>query len=128
MDYTRWHAGWRVIGGKRSYYRSRWEANYARYLEFLKRSGVILEWRHEPKTFWFDGIRRGVCSYLPDFEVSYPDGRTAYHEVKGYFDPRSRTKLKRMAKYHPDVEVRVIARREYADIRRKASALLPGWE
>lgn len=128
MDYTRWHAGWRVIGGKRNYYRSRWEANYARYLELLKRGGVILEWRHEPKTFWFDGIRRGVCSYLPDFEVSYPDGRTAYHEVKGYFDPRSRTKLKRMAKYHPDVEVRVIARREYADIRRKASALLPGWE
>lgn len=128
MNRTRWRAGWRVIGGKRNYYRSRWEANYARYLEFLKRMGVILEWRHEPRTFWFKGIRRGTCSYLPDFEVSYPSGKTVYHEVKGYFDPKSKTKLKRMAKYHPDVAVRLIGARQYADIRRKLAAVIPGWE
>lgn len=128
LDRTQWHAGWRVIGGKRNYYRSRWEANYARYLEFLKRAGVILEWRHEPKTFWFDGIRRGVCSYLPDFEVGYPNGETVYHEVKGYFDPRSKTKLKRMAKYHPDVKVRLVAAKQYNEIKRKLSSALRGWE
>lgn len=128
MDRTRWRAGWRTIGGKRNYYRSRWEANYARYLEFLKRAGAVLEWRHEPRTFWFEGIRRGVRSYLPDFEVVYPGGRTEYHEVKGWFDPKSRTKLRRMAKYHPDVVVRVVAAREYAAIRRKAAGLLAGWE
>lgn len=128
QDFSRIHAGWRVIGGQRGYYRSRWEANYARYLEFLRRAGVILSWRHEPKTFWFEKIRRGVRSYLPDFEVGYPDGRTVYHEVKGYFDAKSKTKLKRMRKYHPDVEVRVIAAREYRDIRRRIAPMLKGWE
>jgi hypothetical protein len=30
-----WGAAWREIGGIRKYYRSKWEANYARYLEWL---------------------------------------------------------------------------------------------
>src|SRR4030042_269614 len=46
-----WKGGWREIGGKKKYYRSRWEANYARYLEFLKVNGEINGWEHKPKTF-----------------------------------------------------------------------------
>jgi len=64
-----WGCGWRVIGGIRKYYRSKWEANYARYLEWLKSKGEIQGWLHEPETFWFDGIKRGCLSYLPDFRV-----------------------------------------------------------
>lgn len=123
-----WKAGWREIGGVMKFYRSRWEANYARYLEWLRERGEIVSWRHEPKTFWFDGIKRGCVSYLPDFEVVEACGKVAYHEVKGWMDDRSATKIKRMAKYHPEVTLIVIAKKEYRKIELQVSRLIAGWE
>lgn len=123
-----WKAGWREIGGKRKYYRSRWEANYARYLEWLKQRGEIQDWQHEPETFWFDAIKRGVRSYLPDFRVWENDGSTPLHEVKGWMDARSKTTLKRMAKYHPTETIVVIREKQYNDIARKVSGMIDGWE
>ena len=57
-----WKAGWREIAGRRIYFRSRWEANYARYLQWLKDRGEIVDWEYEPETFWFEKIKRGVRS------------------------------------------------------------------
>lgn len=68
----------------------------------MKEKGLINDWEHEPKTFWFETIKRGVRSYLPDFKVHNPDGTHYWIEVKGYMDQRSRTKIKRFAKYYPD--------------------------
>lgn len=123
-----WKAAWHVIGGKRSFYRSRWEANYAYYLEWLKAGGHIKEWEHEPETFWFRGIKRGCVSYLPDFRVTENSGAVSYHEVKGWMDDRSKTKIARMAKYHPTVRLLVIASKEYAAIAKKVCGLVPGWD
>lgn len=123
-----WKAGWREIGGKRKYFRSRWEANYARYLEWLKKYKQIKDWQHESKTFWFDKIKRGCCSYLPDFEVENNDGTKEYHEVKGWYDKRSQTKTKRMAKYYPDVKLVIIFQKQYNEIKKKVSNLIPDWE
>lgn len=123
-----WKAGWREIGGKRNYYRSRWEANYARYLEWLKSLGEISEWQHEPETFWFDAIKRGVRSYKPDFRVWENNGTSALHEVKGWFDARSKTTLKRMAKYHPQEKIIVVDGHVYRAIRRKVMGMIEGWE
>lgn len=125
---TTWKAAWREFGGRRVFYRSRWEANYGRYLEWLKCHGHIKEWEHEPKTFWFDGIKRGCVSYLPDFRVTENDGREDYHEVKGWMDDRSKTKIARMARYHPQVILIVIAKKEYGEIEKKMSSLIDGWE
>lgn len=123
-----WAAGWREIGGVRKFYRSRWEANYARYLQWLKDGGHILGWAHEPKTFWFTGIKRGSVSYLPDFWVKETNGKDAFHEVKGWMDGRSKTKIDRMARYYPEVTLIVVDGRAYAEIKRKVSSLVPGWE
>jgi hypothetical protein len=123
-----WKAGWREIGGKRNYYRSRWEANYARYLQWLKEQGVIADWQHEPETFWFEQIKRGVRSYLPDFRVWEKDGSTALHEVKGWMDQRSRTTLRRMKKYHPTEKIVLIDGVQYRAIRLKVMRLIEGWE
>lgn len=123
-----WKAGWREIGPKRKYYRSRWEANYARYLEWLRERGEIKSWAHEPKIFWFEGIKRGTVSYLPDFCVTENNGTEVYHEVKGWMDKRSITKLKRMKKYYPNVKLVVIARKEYEAIAKSVSTLIKGWE
>lgn len=123
-----WKAGWREIGGKRKYFRSRWEANYARYLEWLKCRGEIMEWQHEAKVFWFEGIKRGSVSYLPDFEVTENSMRVCYHEVKGWMDDRSKTKIRRMAKYHPDVTLIVIDSKQYKAIASKIKHIVPEWE
>lgn len=123
-----WVAGWRQVGGREIYFRSRWEANYAFYLQWLLENGAIRAWEYEPKTFWFENIRRGVRSYKPDFFVTENNGDQAYHEIKGWMDSRSRTTLKRMAKYYPDVQVILIREREYKAIRRKVMGVVPGWE
>lgn len=123
-----WKAGWRQVGDQRKYFRSRWEANYARYLQWLKENGQIADWRHEPETFWFENIKRGVRSYLPDFRVWENNGFTCIHEVKGWMDARSRTTLKRMAKYHPDQKIILIDGKQYRAIRLKVMSLIPGWE
>ena len=63
-----------------------------------KDQGEILKWEYEPETFWFEKIKRGVRTYTPDFKVTEKDGSIIFHEVKGYMDARSKTKLKRMKK------------------------------
>lgn len=123
-----WKQGWRDIEGRRIYARSRWEANYARYLQFLKMNGHIAEWEHEPVTFWFESVKRGVRSYLPDFRVTTNNGLEEYHEVKGWMDPRSKTKLKRMKKYHPLVRITLIESAWFRSNASKLSGIIKEWE
>lgn len=123
-----WKADWRVIGGIRKFYRSRWEANYARYLDWQKQNNLIRDWAHETETFWFEGIKRGCVSYLPDFRVTLLDGAVEYHEVKGWMDAPSKTKIRRMAKYHPNVILKVFDSKWYRANSGKLSKLLPEWE
>lgn len=123
-----WKAGWREVGPQRCFFRSRWEANYARYLEWLRGIGEIVSWEHEAHTFWFEGIRRGCVSYLPDFKVTEKGGAVHWHEVKGWMDARSKTVISRMAKYHPQEVLVVIQEKQYREIERKVSTLIAGWE
>lgn len=123
-----WKAGWREIGGIKKYYRSAWEANYARYLEWLRSKNQIRLWAHEPKTFWFDGVKRGCVSYLPDFRVVDANGEESYHEVKGWMDARSRTKIRRMKKYFPDIRLVVIDAKQYRRIATHLKGLISEWE
>jgi hypothetical protein len=94
-------AAWREIGGKKHYFKSIWEANYARYLQWKKEKGEIKEWHYEPKDFWFEDIKRGVRSYKPDFLVEELNETSVWYEVKGFYDARSLTKIKRFRKYYP---------------------------
>lgn len=119
-------------GGKRDdlggrYFRSSWEANWARYLNTRIVAGEIRRWEYESETFEFP-IRRGSRFYTPDFRVVYADGSMEYQEIKGYMDQKSRTKLKRMAKYHPSVSVVVIDAARYHRIEREVAAKVPHWE
>lgn len=122
----------RSKGGRRDdlggmYFRSAWEANYARYLNWLQAKGEIERWEYEPETFWFLAIKRGVRSYKPDFKI-WERGNSYFVEVKGWMDDKSKTKLKRMKKYHPHIRVDVVDARQYASIKSKVSRLIRGWE
>jgi len=122
-----WKAAWRDIDGRHIYFRSRWEYNYAVYLQMLVEKKQIRSWKHEPKTFWFLEIKRGMRSYLPDFLVENLDGSHEYHEVKGWMDSRSRTTISRMAKYYP-AEKLIIIDGTWFKTNGKMLCFLPGWE
>ena len=100
---------WARIGNKEQiYFRSSWEYYYAIFLEKLREENKILDWKHEPKCFWFNEIKRGVRSYLPDFCVLHLNNQEEWVEVKGYYDSKSQTKMKRMAKYYPEIKIRLV--------------------
>lgn len=102
--------GWYTSGDRRYFLKSSWELSYAQYLDKELSNDKIVQWEYEPDTFWFEKIKRGVRSYTPDFKVEYADGSVEYHEVKGYLDSKSKTKLNRMRIYHPDVVMKLIDR------------------
>lgn len=125
--YTNTVKGWRTIGGQKHYYKSKWEINIAYYLEWLRINKVVRDWRYEADTFWFEKIRRGVRSYTPDFKVFERDGSIKYIEVKGWMDPKSKTKLKRMKTYYPDITIEVVEKDQYKTIKSQAGRLV-NWE
>ena len=122
-------------GGKRfdlnnQYFRSRYEANYARYLNFLiANNGGIVRWEYEADTFWFEKIKRGVRSYTPDFKVYLTEGGVEYHEVKGWDYAKGITARKRMALYHPLVKLILVDEGFFKALTRQGiDKLIEGWE
>lgn len=109
------------------YFRSSWEANYARYLNWLIEHDEIAGWEYEVETFEFP-VNRGNVRYLPDFKITNNDGSVEYHEVKGYMDKNSAVKLKRMAKYYPDVKLILIDKPVYESIKKQMQKMIPNWE
>lgn len=116
--YSRGNGSHETIGGKDYYFRSSWEVVYANYLEFLLNKKQIKKWEYEVDTFWFEKIRRGVRSYKPDFKITNLNGKVEYHEVKGWMDPKSATKIKRMSIYYPDIKLVIIGKDEYKEIKK----------
>lgn len=106
------------------YFRSKWEANYALFLDFLVEKKEIKSWEYEADVFVFEEIKFGTRSYRPDFKVFNKDGSFEYHEVKGYMDSKSKTKLRRMEKYYPDAKIILIDSDYYRDLKKKMGKML----
>lgn len=122
--------GARSRGGKRAdlgdrYFRSGWEANYARYLNWLTAHGQIDGWEYEPRTFEFP-VKRGTRFYTPDFLVH---GKVdEWHEVKGYLTQKGRTALKRFQRYYPEEKLVLIDSEPYRALSAQVSRLIEHWE
>jgi len=90
-------------GGKRKdiglYVRSSWEANMVRIYRYTN-----TKFQYEPCEFAFEGIKRGCRFYKPDFYLPDED---VYVELKGYLNGESKTRLKRMLKYHPTIATKM---------------------
>ena len=127
----------RPVGVRGIRFRSRAEARYAAYLDWLFTVRQIESWEYEPTTFWFTpdavkgGVRRGVTSYRPDFLVwtnrAFAGPHREWHEVKGYMDPRSQTALTRMKRYYPHETVIVIDSKQMAALKRQVGGIVPHW-
>ena len=101
-------------------FRSRWEANFARYLNFLG-----MKWEFEPKTFRFENQKTGTVSYTPDF---YLKDINTYVEIKGYLDSVSKSKLKKMSNYYKEVDITLLMKEDYFKIEREFGWKIDGWE
>lgn len=120
---TSWKSGWREVSGQRLFFRSRWEFNYALYLEALREKGLIQKWEHEPETFIF-----GPLSYLPDFRVTPNTGAAEYREVKGWMDERSKKKLQAFRINKPGTLLRVIGPVWFKKHERILCRIVTSWE
>ena len=123
---TAYQQFWAIVGDKEPmYFRSSWEFYYAVFLEKLKQEKKIIDWIHEPLCFWFDSIKRGTRSYLPDFRITHLNGTQEYVETKGYMDSASKTKIKRMAIYYPEIKLRVVEKEWFKQNLKACKALAP---
>lgn len=114
--FTNVKRGYYLVDGENRFFRSKWEANYALYLCFLKNNGEIKKWEYESECFIFQKIQFGIRSYRPDFKVTNNNNTVEYHEIKGWMTKESKTKLKRMDKYYPEIKIVLIDRKSYGEI------------
>jgi len=110
------------------FFRSAWEANWARYLEWQKKNGHITSWSYESEKFIFENIRSGCTSYTPDFTVTMPNGVVIRQEIKGWMDPKSETKLKRMKRLYPAIVIDLVDGKRYRAVAKKMRCIIDGWE
>jgi len=104
------------ISGKRKdlgqYFRSSWEANIARYFNFIG-----IKWNYEPKRFYYDDF-----SYLPDF---YLPSFQAWIEVKAIVSKEAEKKIQQFRKENVLI---ILGKREYKIIEKTYSHLIDNWE
>lgn len=110
------------VGERLLYFRSKWEANYALYLQWLKEQGEIKDWEYEPQPFYEFPIKHGTTRYLPDFRITKLDDSYYLAEIKGY--SQGMIKLRRMAKYFPKVKIELVDAKEYNALKKKIGKML----
>ena len=91
----------------------------------MKKHGEIKDFSYEPtipatgtKFFDFPSKKHGTTRYKPDFMVVTKTGITEFHEVKGYIDSKSKTKLKLMIKHYPNIILKLIEKKNISTYKR----------
>jgi hypothetical protein len=103
-------------------FRSSWEANIARLLNYKK-----INWKYETETMSLDLSKEKVNitpTYIPDFILE----DNSLIEVKGFWDIRSKAKMKFVKEQYPDRQILVIDSDLYTCIQRKYSSFIENWE
>ena len=100
-----------TVGGKKCYFRSKFEYCWALYIQFLKDSCQIVDWDYEPKVFYFPNEKTAPVQYRPDFKVIENDGTELWQETKGHHDGKTNRKFQRMRKHYPDIVMELVLQR-----------------
>lgn len=126
-------------------YRSIMERRWGLYLLFLGYRRWTGEgepppglwYRYEGREWEFPGIKGTNYRYTADYECwpalpdplrpAAPAQSYVVYEVKGYMDPGSKVRLKRMAKHFPEVLVVVVDRGLFDMYTSGAAGVVPGW-
>ncbi len=101
-------------------FRSSWERNLARILNYLK-----IEWTYEPKRFWL----ADSMSYLPDFQLlsNNPWG-VKWIEVKGLWNKWDKAKIRIFLNKYPAETLKIISKTEYQKLTKTYKPLISTWE
>lgn len=103
-----------IIGGKDYEYRSMFERDWAKYLQFLKEHKEIYDWEYEPQPpfdFFKFGYRNKPYSYLPDFKIWDTKKSFHYEETKGHLTTKDLSKYTRLARHYPDIIIDIVMQR-----------------
>ncbi len=77
-----------------------WESEFSKLVENLKAVNSILDWRYEPlRLLIATGKKRAY--YKPDFMSISIGERVTFYEVKGFWKPDSRLRIKVAAGLYP---------------------------
>jgi hypothetical protein len=101
------------------YCRSKWEANYCRYLLWGNQKYV-----YEPKTFIITLPNGTKATYTPDFLV---DGKE-WHELKGWENRSELKKWKFFQEQYPNEKFVFINRDNYKNLQNLYQYIIPNWE
>lgn len=112
---SRGKAGIRQDISETIYFYSRWEANYARVLNYL---GV--KWDYEPKTF-----NLKTQNYTPDFYLPDTD---EYIEVKNFLWKYSKIRDEKFRKLYPGIKLKLLLKEDYLKLQYKYAKLIKNWE
>lgn len=99
------------IGMKFYNFKSKFEANWALYLQFLKEQGKIFNWDYENRTFEFphESSSQRFQQYTPDFVIWEKErGKPYYQECKGYYTGRDTTRFRRLLRHYPDIIIELV--------------------
>lgn len=97
------------------YFYSRWEANFARLLNYL---GV--KWEYAPKIFDL-----GTQSYTPDFYLPKAD---LYVEVKNFMWTYSEIRDSKFRKLYPNIKLQLLLKEDYIILEKTYSKFIKNWE
>jgi len=111
--YSRSKKGFREDLG--CFFRSTWEANYARYLNHMD-----IKWKYESITYNLSENK----TYTPDFILD--DGTIV--EVKGWLTKQGKEKLDSFRKEYPDAKIVVVDRKAYNELKKLYQFKLEKWE
>lgn len=98
--------------------RSKWEANYARYLLWIGK-----KYQYESKTFVIMLNNGEKGTYTPDFLVE-----NNWYELKGWEDRNELKKWEFFIKQYPDEKFVFIDRNKYKEIEQFYKYIVPNWE
>lgn len=98
-----------------AYFFSRWEANYARLMNYLN-----VKWVHQPRTFQLRAQR-----YTPDFYL--PETGT-YIEIKNFLSDYSRKRDEEFRQLYPTINLKLILKEEYLALQNQYALRIPTWE
>lgn len=112
---SRGKAGIRKDISEAIYFHSRWEANFARVLNYQD-----IQWEYEPKTFDL-----GTQNYTPDFYLPDTD---EYIEVKNFLWKYSEIRDKKFRELYPNTRLKMILKEDYLKLQNRYAKLISSWE
>lgn len=108
-------AGVRIDINPMIYFFSRWEANFARLMNFLK-----IKWVHQPKTFQLTSQKYTPDFYLPEYD--------AYVEIKNFLSDYSKNRDLEFRTLYPALKLILILKKDYLELQNEYAHRIPTWE